>query len=144
MATINGFENPVLSYENLSKVVTRFLKYIRTQFFKATGDCDLIDGTINLQTFENWLERRIKDLFNPLAEIISVQEARTKQQQPPKDHFKKKIYSNFMNASNYKKESKEASEEPEKQDERKNGLTCWLCKGNIDTMNIIMIIISTS
>ena len=32
-----------------------------------------------------------------------------------------------MNATN-DKESKEASEEPEKQDGRKNGLTCWLCK----------------
>ena len=33
-----------------------------------------------------------------------------------------------MNASNDKKESKEASEEPEKQNETKNDLTCWLCK----------------
>ena len=33
-----------------------------------------------------------------------------------------------MNASNDKKESKEASEEPEKQNETKNDLTCWLYK----------------
>ena len=89
---------------------------------------DLTDGTINLSTFENWLERRIKDLFSRLAGIISIQEARTKQQQPPKENFKKKIYSNFMNASDDKRESKEASEEPETQNERKSGLTCWLCK----------------
>ena len=68
-----GYENPILSYENLSKAVTRLLNYLRTQFFKATRDCDLTDGTINLLTFENWLERRIKDLSNPLAEIISIQ-----------------------------------------------------------------------
>ena len=123
-----GYENPILSYENLSKAVTRLPNYLRTQFFKAARDCDLTDGTINLLTFENWLERRIKELFNQLAEIISIQEARTKQQHPPKENFKKKIYSNFMNASDDKKESKEASEKPQKQDERKNGLTCWLCK----------------
>ena len=35
-----------------------------------------------------------------------------------------------MNASDDKKESKKASVEPEKQNEKKkkNGLTCWLCK----------------
>ena len=123
-----GYENPILSYENLSKAVTRRPNYLRTQFFKAAQDCDLTDGTINLLTFENWLERRIKELFKQLVEIISIQEARTKQQHPPKENFKKKIYSNFMNASDDKKEGKEASEEPQKQDERKNGLTCWLCK----------------
>ena len=47
------YENPTLFYENLSKAVTRFLKYLRTQFFKVPGDCDLTDGTINLLTFEN-------------------------------------------------------------------------------------------
>ena len=63
-----------------------------------------------------------------LAGIISIQKARTKHQQPPKENFKIKIYSNFLNASNNKKESKKASEELEKQNEKKNGLTCWLCK----------------
>ena len=108
--------------------MTHLPNYLRAQFFKATRDCNLTDGTINLLTFQNWLERWIKDLFNPLAEIISIQEARTKQQQPPKENFKKKIYSNFMNASYDKRESKGASEEREKQNERKNGLTYWLCK----------------
>ena len=97
--------------------------YLRTQFFKATRDCNLTDGTINLLTFENWLEIRIKGFFNPLAEITSIQEASTKHQQPLKEYFEKKIYSNFMNASDDTKESKGASEEPEMQNERKNGLT---------------------
>ena len=33
-----------------------------------------------------------------------------------------------MISSDDKKERKGVSEEPEKQNERKNGLTCWLCK----------------
>ena len=69
-----GYENPILSYENLSKVETRRPNYLRTQFYKATQDCNLTHGTINLPTFKGWLERRIKDLFNQLAETI--QEAR--------------------------------------------------------------------
>ena len=65
-----GYENPILSYENLSKAVTRLPNYLRTQFFKTTRDCNLTDGTINLLNFESWLERRTKDLFNQLDEII--------------------------------------------------------------------------
>ena len=43
-----GYENPVLSYENLSKALRRFPNYLRTQFSKAGRDCDLMNGTINL------------------------------------------------------------------------------------------------
>ena len=78
--------------------------------------------------FENWLERRIKDLFNSLDEIISVEEARTNQQQPIKENLEIYIYPNFTNASAVEKESQRAPEEPEMQNEKKNGLTCCLCK----------------
>ena len=122
-----SYENPILSYQNLSKAVTR----LRTQFFKATRDYYLTGGTINLLTFENWLERRIKDLFNPLVEIISIKKAITKHRQPPKENFKKKIYFNFMNSSDDKKESKGASEEPEKQNHGKNGHVGYV-RRNID------------
>ena len=72
-------------------------------------------------------------MFNPLAEIISIQEARTKHQQPPKENFRKKIYSNFMNASDDKKESKKASVEPEKQNEKKKMVLHVGCvRRNID------------
>ena len=37
------------------------------------------------------MERRNKELFNPLAKIISIHEARTKHQQSQKENFKKKI-----------------------------------------------------
>ena len=108
--------------------MTRLPNYLRTQFFKATRDCDLTDDTINLLTFENWLERRIKDLFSPLAEIISIQEAGTKHRQPPKENFRKKIYSNFINATYDKRESKRDSEELEKQNDDYVGYV----KRNID------------
>ena len=100
-----GYENPILSYENLSKVLIRFPNYLQTQSCKASRDCDLMNGTINLLTLENWLERWVKNLFNPITEIISIQKGRMKHQQPPKGNFRKKICSNFMNASDDKKES---------------------------------------
>ena len=87
-----GYQNPILSYENLSKVVTRLLNYLHTQFYKATRDCDLTDGTINLLLFESWLEKCIKDLFNSLSKIIAIQEGTSKQQQHSKDSFKMKIF----------------------------------------------------
>ena len=48
--------------------------------------------------FENWLERRIKDMFNSLDEIISVEEARTNHQQPIKENLKIYIQFNFRKA----------------------------------------------
>ena len=47
-----GYGTPVISYENLSKAVARLPNYLRTQFFEATCDYDLTDGTINLFLFE--------------------------------------------------------------------------------------------
>ena len=91
-----GYQNPILFCENLYKAVTLLPNYLRTQFYKATRDCDLTDGTTNLLSFGSWLEKRIKDLFNPSAEIIAIQEASSKHQQHPKHSFKRKILSNFI------------------------------------------------
>ena len=80
-----GYQKPILSYENLYKAVTCLPDYLHTQFYKATHDRNLTDGTTNLQTFEIWLEKCIKDLSNPLAEIIAIQKTISKHQQHPKD-----------------------------------------------------------
>ena len=58
----------------------------------------------------------------PLATLISIQQATKMHQQPLKDIFRQKIYSNFMNTSHEKKEDKNVSEETEYQ--KKNCLTC--------------------
>ena len=74
-----GYQNPILSHESLSKAAACLLHYLHTQFFRATRDCNLTDGTINLLSFEDWLEKRVKNRFNSLAEIIALQEAKLKQ-----------------------------------------------------------------
>ena len=38
----------------------------------------MLDGTINLTTLEQWLEKRLQTIFNPLANILA---AEIKQQQ---------------------------------------------------------------
>ena len=95
-----GYGTPVISYENLSKAVARLPNYLRTQFFEATCDYDLTDGTINLFLFEVWPEKRVKDLFNPLAGIISLQDLKGNKHQPIKDQLIKnpyKIHTNHLN-----------------------------------------------
>ena len=44
------------------------------EFFKVTRDCNLIDGSVNLIVFENWLEKKLKTYFNPLGADIIVAE----------------------------------------------------------------------
>ena len=82
-----GYNTPIISYENLSKAVARLPNNLRTQFFKATCDYDLTDGTISLLLFEVWLEKRVKDLFNPLVEIISLQDSKSNKHQHIKDNL---------------------------------------------------------
>ena len=130
MASVNELSESNLIYENLSKAVIHLPNYLRTQFYKATCDCDLTGGTTNLLSFESWLEKRIKDLFNPLAEIIAIQEATSKHKQHAKGSFKRKIFSNFMN-NNADKKEKEKEKGPDEQKlerDKRNSLMCWLCK----------------
>ena len=56
-------------------------------------------------------------MFNALTESFLIQEAKKKHQQPPKQNFRKEIYSNFMNVSNDKTKGKKGLDETEKQNE---------------------------
>ena len=48
-----GYETPLLSSKNLTKALMRLPYNLRQEFFKATKDLNLIDGTLNLIVFEN-------------------------------------------------------------------------------------------
>ena len=39
----------------------------------------MLDGGVNLITLENWLDKKLKSLFNPLADIISKEEDKQKE-----------------------------------------------------------------
>ena len=47
---------------------------MRHNFFKATRNSNLSDGSINLISLADWLDGRLKTYFNPLAEIVVFQD----------------------------------------------------------------------
>ena len=69
-----GYETPLLSYENMSKVITTLPHNLRQDFFKVTRNSNLLDWNINLIGLADWLEGRLKTCFNPLTEIIALQD----------------------------------------------------------------------
>ena len=126
-----GCQNPILSYGNLSKAVARLSHYLCTQFFRATRDCNLTDGTIKLLPFEDWPEKRVKDQFNSLA----LQEANLKQNQSSKDHlYKNRLHSNLI-SKDTQQNNKHKKEEPSKPKDNKEKLMCWLCEDKRSLMD---------
>ena len=73
-----GYETPLLSSDNLTKALMRLPFSLQQDFFKATRDSNLIDGSVNLIVFEKWLDKKLKTLFNPVADIITANDT------PPK------------------------------------------------------------
>ena len=80
-----GYETPLLSSKNLTKALMRLPYNLRQEFFKATKDLNLIDGTLNLIVFENWLERKLKTYFKPFADIIAAEATSPRYQNPKKN-----------------------------------------------------------
>ena len=88
-----GYCTPILSNDNL-KAIMRLLSFLRRTFFKVAKNSNMFDGSINLITLENWLDRKLKSLFNPLADIISNEEDKQKE----RNSSHKNRLTNNMNA----------------------------------------------
>ena len=73
-----GYCAPILSNENLTKAILRLPNFLCRDFFKATKNSNMLDGSVNLITLENWLNKKLKSLFNSLADIISNKEDKQK------------------------------------------------------------------
>ena len=106
-----GYETLLLSSKSLTKALMQLLYNLHEEFFKATRDCNLIDGSVNLIVFENWLDRKLKTYFNPLANIIAAEDT-SQRYQIPKGNLKvnnilsEKKVDNIMPATDSKEESK--------------------------------------
>ena len=74
-----GYCTPILINDNLTKAIIRLPSFLRRDFFKATKNSNMLDGSLNLITLENWLDKKLKSLFNPLADIISNEEDKPKE-----------------------------------------------------------------
>ena len=69
-----GYKVPIISSDNLTKAIIRLPYQLHQRFYKFTKESNLIDGSVNLVTFEKWLKDQSKTSFNPLADIIIVKE----------------------------------------------------------------------
>ena len=74
-----GYCTPVLSNDNLTKVIMWLPSFLRRDFFKATKNSNMLDGSVNLITLKNWLDKKLKSIFNPLADIISNEKDKQKE-----------------------------------------------------------------
>ena len=68
----------LLTNENLVKVLSVLPIKYQSEFFKHTKDFNMLDGTINLTTLGQQLEKQLQITFNPLANILA---AKIKKQQ---------------------------------------------------------------
>ena len=65
-----GYKVPTFSIDNLTKAIIRLPYQLCQRFYEFTKESNLIDGSVNLVTFEKWLEDQLRTSFNPLADII--------------------------------------------------------------------------
>ena len=69
-----GYESPLLSSENLTKTISLLSPVLRQVFYKSTDSSTLTNESVNLIVFEQWLEKKLKQYFNPIAGIIAADE----------------------------------------------------------------------
>ena len=65
-----GYKVPIISRDNFAKRIIWLPYHLRQRFYTFTKESSLIDGSVNLATFEKWLKDQLKTSFNPLADII--------------------------------------------------------------------------
>ena len=135
-----GYKVPIFSSENLTKAIIRLPYQLRQRFYKFTKKSNLIDGRVNLVTFEKWLENQLKTSFNPLADIIIDKEHMLKNRyQIAKLTNRQSIHSleTDININNVNYTSHGSKNEISKEIKIDNTrrLSCWLCKNNHRLLN---------
>ena len=75
---IHDYQSAICSTENLTKTVKRLPETLRKSFYKATKDVSFVSGDVTLIEFEWWLDNRLKEYFNLIANITAKQEEKPK------------------------------------------------------------------
>ena len=73
-----NYDSILKSPEYLTKAVRRLPNYLRQRFYNHSKDVVSDDSFITLEQFENWLEKRIKEQYNPIANILAKDEQHIK------------------------------------------------------------------
>ncbi|XP_066922770.1 uncharacterized protein [Clytia hemisphaerica] len=77
-----GNMGAIHSAENLSRAVIRLPDNLRKAFYRTSKDYE--DTSLSLMKLESWLDSKLKEFYNPIADIIAQEE------QKPKDKRKDK------------------------------------------------------
>ena len=136
-----GYKVPTFPSENLTRAIIRLPYQLRQRFDKFTKESSLIDRSVNLVTFEKWLEDQLKTSFSSLADMIIDKENMLKNRyQIVKLTMRQSIHSleadinvNSVNDTSHGSKDEEILKESKTDSART--LSCWLCKNNHRLMN---------
>ena len=112
------YSTPLTSYENLVKPLAILPIKYQSDFFKHTKDFNMLDGTINLIFLEEWLEKQLQTIFNPLANILAAEIKNKQNDKNPK-------LVNAISGAAPKNDSKHQTKSSSKKK-----FTCWLCQND--------------
>lgn len=73
----------LFSIGNIFKAVSKLLNDLRHSFYKYSKNLSM--SNLSLEDFERWLENKLKELYNPIAEIIASSEGPRKSKDIQKD-----------------------------------------------------------
>ena len=102
-----GYNDAINSTENLAKAVKRLPQYLRQKLYAYMESKK--NQTMNLIEFEKWLESRLHQYFNPVADIIAIQE--------------NNMYYKARNSNDRIKTNQVSIVN------QINKISCWLCQG---------------
>ena len=90
-----GYSASIESTENLTKAVMHLPNQLRTSFYKSTKNCKFLNSDVTLIEFEHWLENRLQEYFNPIANIIADNELRKREKT-----FKSTVHGTYLPSTN--------------------------------------------
>ena len=122
-----GYETPLLSSDNLTKALMRLPLNLQQDFFKATRDSNLIDGSVNLIVFEKWLDQKLKTLFNPVADIIAANDTRTKRPTKPYQPKPGTLINSLTTKPDLHKQQKHDDSAKENPSSDRKDIKFWVC-----------------
>ena len=70
-----GYQSVLKSPEYLTNAVRRLLNSLRKRFYKYTRNIVNCEDFLSLKQFQIWLENRVKEQCNPIANILASDEA---------------------------------------------------------------------
>ena len=136
-----GYKVPIFSSDNLTKAIILLPYQLRQRFYIFTKESNLIDGSVNLVTFEKWLKDQLKTSFNWLENtIIDKEHMLQNWYQIAKLTNAQLIHSletdiNINNVNYTSHGAKDEENLKESKTDNTRTLSCWLCKNNHRSIN---------